>query len=447
MLSRTIRATLFLSLLLAPALVSAQQKLTSDAATDKNTFLSDSLNAELPSWLSFSGEYRIRVEGFTGGDFAPDKTDAYLLSRLRINMRVEAASWLRLMVQGQDAHVLGKNQQPPAPPYQNTFDLRSGFIELGKAEQKHFILRVGRQELAFGQERLIGTSDWTNTARSFDGGRISMQNENFRVDLFAASVVDQRDGKFDRAAPGNNIYGLYSGFDRLIRGSKFEPYFFWRREAKLTTETGGVGDLGFATMGVRSESQLPAGFDLKAEIAAQRGSLGTDEISAWAGHWVLGCTLGHTRWTPRMIAEFDYASGDSNPADGKRNTFDQLYASGHDKQGLSDQVGWKNIEHIRAGLEVKPSAKWTLFARHNFFWLADAHDALYNSSGAPVAERDTGAAGRYVGHEMDLSGAYNLSRNTQILAGFSHLFPGTFLKATTPGEPFNLPYVSFGYRF
>src|SRR5438270_721834 len=79
------------------------------------------------------------------------------------------------------------------------------------------------------------------------------------------------------------------------------------------------------------------------EAAAQFGSIGADTIRAWASHWTAGFTFGDARGTPRVFGEYNYASGDDNHHDGLRQTFDQLYATGHDKFGLADQVGWRNI--------------------------------------------------------------------------------------------------------
>ena len=36
---------------------------------------SDELNAQLPKWLRFNGEYRARVEGFGGGNFREGNDD------------------------------------------------------------------------------------------------------------------------------------------------------------------------------------------------------------------------------------------------------------------------------------------------------------------------------------------------------------------------------------
>ena len=50
-------------------------------APSNNFVPSDELNAQLPKWLRFSGEYRARMEGFTGGAFKPSNDDLYLLNR------------------------------------------------------------------------------------------------------------------------------------------------------------------------------------------------------------------------------------------------------------------------------------------------------------------------------------------------------------------------------
>src|ERR1041385_6794331 len=154
-------------LLSATSLV-AQQNPPPHPSPASNKLLSDDLNRELPKWLSLSGEYRARVEGFTGGGFKPTTDDAYFLSRVRINLSVVPTTWLKFGFQGQDAHVFWQNQNPAAPPYQDAMDLRQAYVELGDLEKKTIGIRAGRQELAFGDERLIGNSNWTNAARSFD---------------------------------------------------------------------------------------------------------------------------------------------------------------------------------------------------------------------------------------------------------------------------------------
>src|SRR4029079_4832001 len=133
----------------------------------------------------------------------------------------------------------------------------------------------------------------------------------------------------------------------LLPKQAIEPYFFWRQSRNFTAELGGVAPLHQATTGLRMAGKVPAGFDYSGEVAVQSGSVGPDDVRAWAGHSAVGQTHGRAR----VLGEYNYASGDANSTDGKRGTFDQLYPTGHDKLGLSDQVGWRNIHNARAGVE------------------------------------------------------------------------------------------------
>ena len=416
-------------------------------ANTSQNLLSDDLNSHLPKWLRFSGEYRLRGEGYTGGAFKPDHDDAYLLSRLRLNMTIRAESWLKFSFQAQDAHVFWKSQHPAAPPFQDALDLRQGYVEIGDSEKGAFGFRAGRQELAFGDERLIGNAHWLNTARSFDGLRGTYRRKGYRVDAFASRVVKLQDREFDWSTPGNNFYGIYGGLEKLVPKATIEPYFLWRRGSGLKTETGTPGILNFGTVGFRWVGKLPAHLDYGIETARQSGSLGSDTIGAWAGHWVVGYTMPHLRLQPRWSLEYNYASGDHNPKDGKRGTFDQLYPSAHDKLGLDDQVGWKNIRNARAGVEIKPAKQWSVVARYDAWWLADSHDALYSGAGAVVARDSTGASGRFVGQELDSVVAYNFSRQFQFSGGYGHIFPGTFLNHATSGKSYSFPYATTTFVF
>jgi hypothetical protein len=404
--------------------------------------LSEDLNAELPHWLQLGGEYRARVEGFTGGGFKANTEDAYLLSRLRLNMTIRPESWLKFGFQGQDARVFWKNQNPSAPPYQDTFHLRQAYVEVGDVEKGRVSFRAGRQELAFGDERLIGNSNWTNTARSFDALRGTLRSRRYHLDLFAARVVKQQDGEFDWSTPGNNLYGAYGGIEKLVPNATVEPYFLWRRQSALKTESGTVGIMNYGTVGLRWVGKLPANWDYGLEMDRQAGSLGSDTIGAWAGHWVLGKTLPTKHLHPRIALEYNYASGDANPKDGHRGTFDQLYATGHDKYGMDDQVGWKNIRNARLSFETKPAKKWTAVAKYDAWWLADPHDGLYNAASTLVVRVPSGSAGRFVGQELDSFVAYNFSKQFQFGGGFGHIFPGTFLSHATQGQSYNVPYAT-----
>jgi len=400
------------------------------------------INGQLASWLQVRGEFRTRIEGFTGGGFT-DSEDAYWMDRFRLNATVRPSKSLAFVVQGQDARAFDKTTGSQVAPFRNTLDLRMAYGEIGSSST----VRVGRQELAFGEQRLLGPLPWTNTARSFDGARVTMKSRIGQIDAFAASIVTINPAGFDKSGAGNLLSGVYGSLTAVIPKQVVEPYFLWRQSRDVAAELGGLAPLHQATTGLRIAGKLPAALDYSGELAVQTGSVGPDDVRAWAGHSAIGKTLTGAGWHPRIFGEYNYASGDADRTDGTRGTFDQLYPTGHDKLGLADQIGWRNIRDARAGVEIKPSAKWQVAGSYHSFWLASPTDALYSASGTLVSRSPVGIAGRHVGQEIDGQLAYAYSPQLQIGAGYAHLIPGEFLKSTTPGHSYNFPYVMATYVF
>ena len=403
------------------------------------------VNGQLKPWLQVRGELRTRVEGFTGGGFGESagSKDAYWMDRFRLNATVRPAKSLAFVVQAQDARAFSKTAGSQAAPFRDTLDLRMAYAEIGSAR----VVRLGRQELAFGEQRLLGHLAWANTARSFDGARATIKGKLGQIDGFAASVVTIDPKGFDKSGNGNVIAGTYVSLTTVVPKQTLEPYFFWRQSRNLVAELGGVDDLHQATSGVRMAGKVPLALDYSGELAVQTGSVGPDDVMAWAGHGVVGKTLNGVPGSPRMFGEYNYASGDADATDGTRGTFDQLYPTGHDKLGLSDQVGWKNIHNARAGIEIRPTPKWLLAGSYHSWWLASATDGLYSASGALVARSTAGTAGSHVGQEIDAQVSFVYSPQLQIGGGYAHLVPGEFLKNTTPGRSYKAPYVMVTYVF
>jgi hypothetical protein len=421
----------------------AQQPIADPPAVALDRKPSEYLNERLPQWVQFSGEFRLRwEESGTSGFNSPE--DSYLLGRTRFNLAIKPLPWLTFFGQSQDARAFFANVPHPGSPYQDTWDIRQAYVQIGDAKNGPVALTAGRQEINLGDERLVGSSNWTNTARTFDAARFSLHHAGYRLEAFAASVVDQHDQELNHHTKGNNLHGLYGGLDSLVPGATIAPYLLWRL-APLSlsgaTEHGGRGKLNEKTAGVRWTGKLPGGFDYNVEMAKQFGSFGLDGIDAWAGHWVAGKKFASLKWQPRLFLGYNYASGDANPADGTRGTFDQLYPTAHGKYGLTDQVGWRNIHDPHIGLDLKPAGKLAITGGFHDYWLASARDGLYNSSSTLVARSADGSAGRHVGEELEVYGLYSVSKAISFGAGYGRLFTGEFLNRTTRGHDYNYAYT------
>jgi hypothetical protein len=402
-------------------------------------------NDLMPGWLRVRGEFRERFEGFDGAGFVDGRDDTYWLSRFRFNATVIANRALAFQVQTQDARVGDKQVGVTGAPFQGTFDLRLAFADLGSTTSR-VVVRAGRQELFYGDQRLIGHVSWLNTARSFDGVKATLRGQRAQVDVFATSVVRIMDGEFDKSGNGNRFFGAYGSTTALIPQAAVEPYVLIRQDRNVIQEIGGTAGLTSATVGGRVTGRAPARLDYTVEMAAQTGSVGSDSIRAWAGHWRVRESLPGAS-PVRLSGEFNAASGDADPTNGRRGTFDQLYPTPHDKYGLADQVGWRNIRHVRAGIELPPIRKVQIHSNYHSWWLMESRDALYAASGAALARVPDGAASTHVGHEIDVQATRQLTPQLQLAVGYAHIIPGRFLEEATPGASYSMPYVMVTYVF
>jgi len=402
-------------------------------------------NQNLPEWLRVRGEFRERVEGFQNLGFTEGRDDGYALSRFRFNVTVTPNKYLSFQTNLQDARVGGKTVGPTTAPFRGPFDVRTLFADVGTAKAP-VAARLGRQELAFGEQRLLGHLAWVNTGRTWDAARAILRSKAFQVDVFAASLVRSLPDGFDKSGNGNRLVGAYATTAKLIPKGTVEPYVFVRHDENLKSELGPFGSIDQTTVGARTAGKLPLGLDYGVEMALQRGSLADDSISAWAGHYQMRESLPGAG-AIKLTSEYNFATGDKNPTDGTRATFDQLYPTGHDKLGLSDQVGWRNTHHLREGFEFSPLKATPISVNYQTWWLAEKADGLYAANGNRIAFVAGGAASSHVGQELDVQVTRALTPQLQLAAGYAHMFAGDFLKQATPGKSYSYPYVMATYVF
>jgi hypothetical protein len=402
----------------------------------------DSMPTEkLPAWLQLGGQIRGRFEDTSGTSLLNNSPDAYYLSRIRIDLGVKPFSGLRFFVQAQDARVGAYNSAPAPTTIYNPMDLRQGYAEVSYEGPVALRLRAGRQELAFGGERLIGPADW-GMSRTFDALDLSLSRGRAKVDLLAGSAVQIDATRFDRHKPGEHFYGAYSSIKDALPGMTIEPYLLFKQSLLIKSESGVLGDALIASPGVRFVGKTPGRFDYTAEFLLQRGSYSADAVSAGAASIVLGWTASKAAWKPRFSAEFNYASGDSASKDGKRNTFDQFYPSNHGYYGMIDQFGWKNMKNYRTGFDFVAAKKIKVRADFNEFYLATVQDGLYNSSGSSIV-LNRKATSSHVGAEINTVALYQCTKIWKLGAGLGHLYAGEFLKQSQYGFGYTYPYLMF----
>jgi len=289
---------------------------------------------------------------------------------------------------------------------------------------KEGTLRVGRQFLGFGSDRLIGNPDWGMTARSWDMVRWT----GGKWDAFAGRLAVNSTPSKHAFLSGLSYSGKYG-----------QTSFVYKHD-----ESHGPQDDIYT---LNHLWKTKAGkWQHEVEAAGQMGRTGDNKLEAWAGTARSSYTVN-----PKLslYGEANAASG------GKRGdtvlTFDQLYPSSHAKYGTMDMQGRRNFKGLSLGANYKPTkASWLNFEVSRFgLWARD--DAWYSDGGkANKGFKDaTGSSGSDVGMEFDFSAGLTLNQNSTVEAGLGVFRPGHFIGsfANTGDRNQVWGYVQYRFKF
>ena len=393
--------------------------------------------------LQFSFEERVRFEIRTGNNFGSSPDLENPLIRTRIGASFLITDWLKISAMGQDARAPDYGGTAPNTA-RDTMDLQEGYIELFPGKTAPVGAIFGRQMVTFGEGRLIGIPQWRNTSQTFDTARFHFLVPGVRLEFLMVSIVKVLPDEFNRPELGDRVVGTYDAFTRLIPKSTVEGYFL-RHDQNRPGGFTQPGSLGTNTYGGRAAGPLRMGLKYSVEAAAQNGHTGALVHRGYA--WFSSVSRTVNAWRPLDLSvEYKFASGNSGADKTRETTFDQLYPSNHDKFGHEDLFGWRNIRNLRSLETAHITKKIAMNLMYDNWWLADPHDALYNSSGKSIAVRAKGNAGTHVGQELDAFAAYQ-SNGWQYGLGFGHLFAGEYLRNATPGVNTRYLYIFQSFSF
>ncbi len=406
------------------------------------------VDEKLPNWIDAQAEERFRYEGYHNNSFKAGVNDRYLLNRFRFQVDLHTPSWLRVTAQVQDARA-GYQTPPIGPPNTVRWDLKLAYAEVGDPERHWFSLRVGRQMINYNNT-IIANSEWRNQGRSYDAAVLNLNAKREHLGIFAASAVVPQAYGVSPHQEGNNIYGAYGRIDDfVVPHSNVEPFFLWRVQPAEVVEPAKsktTGKENEKALGVRFKAQAHTALDYSGEVILETGKVGSQPIHAWAGQAGAAYQFLDVASKPRVFTQYDYASGNSNPATkGSHTTFDTIYPTAHDRLGIADLFGWQNIESVRAGITVEPHRRLTFTVQGLDFWAADALDSIYNTSGGAIVSNKTDH-GRHVGAEIDGYSWYELNRHFNLGGGFGYFGGGQFLTNVTTSHSYTYYYFALNFK-
>ncbi len=165
------------------------------------------------AYVSLGGEVRYQYFRFRNEDWGelPEDRDGYVLTRYLSHAYLRTGRHLRFFVQLQSS--LANGRIPLTNPVdENQLDLHQAFGEVSPAAGRpgQFTLRLGRQELRYGSQRLVSVRERPNNRQAFDAVKAVLAGQRYSLDAFYSHYGRPRKGIFDDGVSGAiRLWGLY----------------------------------------------------------------------------------------------------------------------------------------------------------------------------------------------------------------------------------------------
>jgi hypothetical protein len=405
------------------------------------------LGSDPNTYLSLGGEVRERGEYFSAPQFGlrGDGADAYLLHRLLISGDLHLGENLRAFAQLGN-HVVAGKDTPLSQTDRDRFDAQQAFVDvrLPLTAEIDPTLRAGRQEMAFGSQRLVSVRESPNIRRSFDGFRLGDTIGRARIDAFATRPVLLKEGLFDdEPNHAQAFWGVYGTAPASFSpGGGIDLYYlgFDNSNARFATASGGEHR---HTIGARLFG-ASGGWDWDWEAAGQVGGFAGGDIEAWTVASNTGFTLRDLPWLPRLGLKANIASGDHDPNDRTLGTFNALFP----KLGYFNEASLivpANFFDLYPSITVAPITSVTVVVGWDFAWRETTKDAVYTSPLVPVAGT-AGRGGKFIGNQLSLDVIWQADRHIQVYGSYVHFDSGGALEPSH-GRDVDFAMLSVSYKF
>lgn len=397
-------------------------------------------------------------------------SNEYSLSRLMPRVAYSDA-WFTVFIEARSSYTIADNRFTSTAPGKNMSEndgplqFQMAYVTFGNLKEEPILVKVGRQELVYGEGRILGNALWLNIPHTFDAVKARYQNSFFGVDVFAARLVYVEDDHFETSKPQDTLTGAYFDLPGISKNSITEIYGIARNVSRdVVNDNWSLVPAPFRftapqdlyTYGYRTKSKPGAygPWDYGLEVMLQTGDrtavfpattvaaartaprLNQD---AWAFIAQGSYTWKDVPMTPKAAAIVSVASGDNNSADGSSETFQNLLPSNHGLYGIMDLSSLQNIEDYRLSFSAKPLAFLSVALDYHRQYLENTHDFWYNVAGVP---RNTAGAAPgsgkgfginpgysdYLGQEFDLVGGWAVAKGALLEIGVGHFFRGDYVK-------------------
>jgi Alginate export len=325
--------------------------------------LSTIISHQASAQFSLSGQFRLRSEFRDGyGSPLPEGTNpAFFISqRTRLNVGYEMYH-LKFGLSIQDVRVWGQDVSTinrTTTQNNNGLMLYEAWAEIlltdTTLKNRSLSLKIGRQELIYDDQRLIGNSDWVLQGRRFDAGVLKFVSSSWSIHLVAAYNQNQENNSgtiYNPMPPGNypastNGGAMYKSLEflhvnRRLQEGNFSFLFLTDQFSRYNIDT--INNAPSKTYLSSTWSRATTGFYFKNKFQKM---VVTASAYYQFGRSSSGQQLSTALFSGNVQYSFttkfgagggvDYTSGGMHGA--TSNVFDPLYGTPHKFWGLMDII-------------------------------------------------------------------------------------------------------------
>lgn len=313
-------------------------------------------------------------------------------------------------------------------------------------------LKAGRFTMDVGRRRFVSRAGYRNTINSFAGldwqwtGRNGSNARAFIVDpmrILPTSRNDLLDNEpeLDRGNRDTRFAGLFYQFKPLPSRDRLEVYWYGLDQGDRPNNDAlprDIDSVGFRLF--RPSAKGMWSYEIDTLWQTGTSSATADGVTrrdldhdAEFYHWEIGYAFD-ADWSPVLLLQYDSASGDEDPYDGRNDGFDTLFGERRfdfAPQGIWGLFARGNLRTPGLRLTFRPQPRWQTMLSYRKYELESARDVW-----SGVGLRDvTGQAGRSLGRQLEGSFIWTAIPNRlTVETGFAHLWAGRFIQEVS--QPF-----------
>jgi hypothetical protein len=293
-------------------------------------------------------------------------------------------------------------------------------------------IRYGRQELSYGDGRIIDPREGLNSRQAFDGILARVRDDGWQTDLFAVDPVTIEPGAFnDITDRTTHLWGAYA--THTNSNGAFDIYYVGQRAATVVYDRGAGRELR-NTVGIRSQGRAGR-FDGDVEgdwqfgTFDQFGPVGAANIDAWSIAGTTGYTIPIERDALRLGIDAGIGTGDHGTPGTTLTAFRPPYPTGL-TFGLIRANGPENVSGY-ALTQAYTHRSLTLTTKEFVYERQSLTDGIYIPAGFPLIPAGTSGAAR-IGEAGFISAAYAVDRQLTLNTAFARYLIGGYLEDVGP---------------